>query len=99
MRPGQLTPENRVHRRGHLASLLRFNEAGAINPGKLSGQGFCGNLRSARFNEAGAINPGKPEGRFRADQDGERASMRPGQLTPENLAMRIEVCFGLLQLQ
>ena len=37
MRPGQLTPENmrpRRYRHQLLRSALRFNEAGAINPGK-----------------------------------------------------------------
>ena len=42
-----------------LAELSRFNEAGAINPGKP-----CRSLKpkgeTKCFNEAGAINPGKP---------------------------------------
>ena len=63
MRPGQLTPENRS---GEKVSNERCAES--------------------RFNEAGAINPGKQQ------QGGElvipigSASMRPGQLTPENAA-------------
>ena len=60
-----------------------FNEAGAINPGKRvvpeSDQ-----RSQIRFNEAGAINPGKL---VFAPSIAPRlmiASMRPGQLTPEN---------------
>ena len=34
MRPGQLTPENRGGQEVEGGSLRRFNEAGAINPGK-----------------------------------------------------------------
>ena len=41
-------------------------------------------LRAIRFNEAGAINPGKRRaGSYASIKLG--ASMRPGQLTPENL--------------
>ena len=36
MRPGQLTPENRSAPDGEGLGLIRFNEAGAINPGKLT---------------------------------------------------------------
>ena len=38
MRPGQLTPENRTAGRIAMRELRRFNEAGAINPGKLTGR-------------------------------------------------------------
>ena len=34
MRPGQLTPENGAGFADYVAQTLRFNEAGAINPGK-----------------------------------------------------------------
>ena len=37
MRPGQLTPENRRLRMLRLRRSRRFNEAGAINPGKPTG--------------------------------------------------------------
>ena len=37
MRPGQLTPENDCLRRNHDEIRESFNEAGAINPGKLEG--------------------------------------------------------------
>ena len=59
MRPGQLTPENFGFIRVWNASGKRFNEAGAINPGKrcLLHTLFSG---ISSFNEAGAINPGKP---------------------------------------
>ena len=89
MRPGQLTPENgsagdmfNPSRKSH-----RFNEAGAINPGKLRLYGADCACIKAGFNEAGAINPGK---RHVAESSSPfrrlAASMRPGQLTPENLA-------------
>ena len=59
MRPGRLTPENPEHSPRRCGPPLRFNAAGAINPGKpiLRGSPI---LRISRFNEAGAINPGKP---------------------------------------
>ena len=34
MRPGQLTPENESRKNERSRRLSRFNEAGAINPGK-----------------------------------------------------------------
>ena len=71
-------------RRGRIPC-RRFNEAGAINPGKPNPP----SPRSARmrsFNEAGAINPGKPDEAFVQYADLVFASMRPGQLTPENYA-------------
>ena len=46
---------------GYMASeqgIFSFNEAGAINPGKLHAIMFS-SLKRFRFNEAGAINPGK----------------------------------------
>ena len=36
MRPAQLTPENDHAGKDHFVGLHRFNEAGAINAGKLS---------------------------------------------------------------
>ena len=58
MRPGQLTPENARRPSLRCGKAARFNEAGAINPGKPAN--FSGALRFLEsFNEAGAINPGK----------------------------------------
>ena len=58
MRPGQLTPENEVFRYRFYNSYESFNEAGAINPGKLV-VAVDDDQVAVRFNEAGAINPGK----------------------------------------
>ena len=83
MRPGQLTPENGRTRSFPESGRWGFNEAGAINPGKRWVR-CSSRTTSSCFNEAGAINPGKPRGielRCRRDH---AASMRPGQLTPEN---------------
>ena len=83
MRPGQLTPENL---NGTIwptsTGSHRFNEAGAINPGKrLHGRKRGGQLLAS-------MRPGQltPENVFRAlaGAPGLFASMRPGQLTPEN---------------
>ena len=107
MRPGQLTPENLAQPWRRYQAHSRFNEAGAINPGKptrtkvkvISSNGFneagainpgkpvhrTGGFRSGDgFNEAGAINPGKRSRLFHGALQVEQASMRPGQLTPEN---------------
>ena len=62
---------------------FRFNEAGAINAGKLR-RGVRRYRRCGRFNEAGAINAGKRR-LAKAQQRGVPASMRPAQLTPENV--------------
>ena len=109
MRPGQLTPENACVRHGIRRNRNRFNEAGAINPGKQESsrasfrKACCFNEAGAinpgkllraipsgcgfrRFNEAGAINPGKHRQEWMTA--GELiASMRPGQLTPENASL------------
>ena len=110
MRPGQLTPENADSARGRRRAGAGFNEAGAINPGKQrpTARDTCS---PPCFNEAGAINPGKPasSGSPSTNQDSfneagainpgkqrgggaavgmSLASMRPGQLTPENAAMK-----------
>ena len=59
MRPGQLTPENRSEASTLLrTSGWRFNEAGAINPGKRK-ERLDMRRQASCFNEAGAINPGK----------------------------------------
>ena len=58
MRPGQLTPENRTDRVQDQRVHGSFNEAGAINPGKQSGEKMSIQSHDG-FNEAGAINPGK----------------------------------------
>ena len=60
MRPGRLTPENLNQRRFDQRRRPRFNEAGAINPGKPRSSNFRRRGRLQCFNEAGAINPGKP---------------------------------------
>ena len=60
MRPGRLTPENRTGGRNRAIRISRFNEAGAINPGKPSKNRPLRNRNRKCFNEAGAINPGKP---------------------------------------
>ena len=44
MRPGQLTPENQAMRVRGVRSAGRFNEAGAINPGKQRKHLFMGAL-------------------------------------------------------
>ena len=85
MRPGQLTPENRPHPHDLPGRLIRFNEAGAINPGKLVGE----HRRPILIPEA-SMRPGQltPENRARRSEPpgcSTSASMRPGQLTPENL--------------
>ena len=92
MRPGQLTPENRYWRIGKRKETKCFNEAGAINPGKRA-EIDAQELDFPSFNEAGAINPGK---RQRSPLFGEpqSASMRPGQLTPENSTGVCRGCGG-----
>ena len=111
MRPGQLTPENRrdpcvvgrdVRRFNEAGAInpgkprtckclrtwcISFNEAGAINPGKRPPRTPHGPPASG-FNEAGAINPGKRGGHHDEFAHPSAASMRPGQLTPENTPCR-----------
>ena len=58
MRPGRLTPENGARINLITFRAKCFNEAGAINPGKLAISSWLF-LNCCRFNEAGAINPGK----------------------------------------
>ena len=58
MRPAQLTPENRFPADAEFRSRSRFNEAGAINAGKLSAA-LAKEIKEQGFNEAGAINAGK----------------------------------------
>ena len=98
MRPGQLTPENAGVTRMRRRSTLSFNEAGAINPGKRCPSSLRG-LWTGGFNEAGAINPGKPGDRRVGVGFRGRASMRPGQLTPENCRTDCTTCAGWGQLQ
>ena len=83
MRPAQLTPENRCRPIGRATGSGHFNEAGAINAGKLRLPRTARPFRH-NFNEAGAINAGKPAGRRAGDGVPYRTSMRPAQLTPEN---------------
>ena len=59
MRPGQLTPENRIAARTMRIWSGGFNEAGAINPGKRPRRNSSFAPPQTSFNEAGAINPGK----------------------------------------
>ena len=61
MRPAQLTPENRSLRTAPRPRREYFNEAGAINAGKLCAVSAM-STACADFNEAGAINAGKPPG-------------------------------------
>ena len=95
MRPGQLTPENQVGKNPIARPMFGFNEAGAINPGKP--RRIRRRSPPARgFNEAGAINPGKPRDRRLRTQPRDAASMRPGQLTPENRRMYWYLIFWIL---
>ena len=64
--------------------MASFNEAGAINAGKRSGSEGASGGRSS-FNEAGAINAGKLAGDNHVVAVVALASMRPAQLTPENV--------------
>ena len=92
MRPGQLTPENLTdceyairHLHGCSAS-MRPGQLTPENCVKLESPGPRPIRRAASFNEAGAINPGKPiPAAGYAGRPLENASMRPGQLTPENV--------------
>ena len=73
----------------HICSGGCFNEAGAINPGKLLlDESVFGSLSCA------SMRPGQLTPENRSDRDlavhGIRASMRPGQLTPENPHVRKE---------
>ena len=80
---GAINPGKRFRHRGRDRSGSRFNEAGAINPGKQA-MAALAVAPSPSFNEAGAINPGKLLSKKEARWLLGIASMRPGQLTPEN---------------
>ena len=94
MRPGQLTPENCLVGTLRSRGRRRFNEAGAINPGKPRRRNST-RPSIRRFNEAGAINPGKLLRRTQLPLPRGGASMRPGQLTPENCSRRRGCWFGM----
>ena len=79
---GAINPGKRAWHPDGSYTIASFNEAGAINPGKLGDEALASGGRLS-FNEAGAINPGKQAADAREDVR-ECASMRPGQLTPEN---------------
>ena len=83
MRPAQLTPENTNGVVADHHAFRSFNEAGAINAGKLRA------LQVDAQRAAASMRPAQltPENRdrHRQGQRNLRASMRPAQLTPENL--------------
>ena len=89
MRPAQLTPENQNIWKIGNPGLGNFNEAGAINAGKRARS--PPRRRQARdFNEAGAINAGKQSDATYNKLIADLTSMRPAQLTPENMPLLIK---------
>ena len=93
MRPAQLTPENKAVSAKHRPLPPCFNEAGAINAGKLCSDNAS--RRSAgRFNEAGAINAGKQPPtkprRRRRPSFNEAGAINAGKL-PEPILRRMRV--------
>ena len=83
MRPGRLTPENRVRHSSSSSVSLASMRPGRLTPENLEGK--AGTLRwCAGFNEAGAINPGKPTysmHKAEYDRDGfnEAGAINPGK--------------------
>ena len=94
MRPGRLTPENLLRSKGLRSYRPRFNEAGAINPGKPSPRPNSARPDAPGFNEAGAINPGKPASDTgpgpRSRSFNEAGAINPGKPAPSSSVSRPE---------
>ena len=87
MRPAQLTPENRPSCGSCSGSQAGFNEAGAINAGKLDQSVFRNDRYVAASMRPAQLTPENVNLMMKHFQAA-IASMRPAQLTPENPGRR-----------
>ena len=85
MRPGHCAPERERGRATLQGRAGRFNEAGALCPGKSRPPDLPRRSPAPRFNEAGALCPGKRSDDRHHHDEPQLASMRPGHCAPERV--------------